>query len=416
MSRDMYYVKRDARVVIARVLEENGWKIYGYKEDKSDCQSDYYDPADWTGIATNGRYIAVVDNKGKSGFEILLNKEELAGYYNKINTLTTKDREKIEKLQRLADKTTFEGEKENALEKINAIKNKKIDTVEVIAKYERLNFPATNFMVFIYDTESNGIVYKSNSISDWNMDEIKYLRDFSWNDGYLVDNFNYDRLERGYYSYTVQELEKIKTNRTEAKNKVNEFVKELKELDELKKIYRYTEVKGTGIEFEEVKITTFADIEQNKENLYTENWGGEKCKLVEIKSGLDCFRKPILRAEFKKIKKDGSIAAVGIGKTLTSSDRFIENNKFYKSKIGVAKDWKLENRALRLESDIKKTSDFVIVENDELKGYEVKFDKKPSQSVIDSLKTAGFKWSSFGGHWYIKQNKISKEKINEMLK
>ena len=76
--------------------------------------------------------------------------------------------------------------------------------------------------------------------------------------------------------------------------------------------------------------------------------------------------------------------------------------------------YSFENYKLEIDLEIKKikASNFVIVENDELKGYEVKFDKKPSQSVINNLKEAGFKWSSFGGHWYIKQSRISKEKIN----
>ena len=51
MASDMYYTKRNARVVLEKILRNNEFEM-----------TDYYSPADWYGIAAKGRYIAVIDN------------------------------------------------------------------------------------------------------------------------------------------------------------------------------------------------------------------------------------------------------------------------------------------------------------------------------------------------------------------
>lgn len=46
----------DERRAIARVgreLEKRDWKLYGFKEDRSDAMTDYYDPERWDGVATH---------------------------------------------------------------------------------------------------------------------------------------------------------------------------------------------------------------------------------------------------------------------------------------------------------------------------------------------------------------------------
>jgi hypothetical protein len=44
-------------------LQTRGWTLYGFKEDRSDSMTDYYDPASWDGIAEKGDHIVVVDVK-----------------------------------------------------------------------------------------------------------------------------------------------------------------------------------------------------------------------------------------------------------------------------------------------------------------------------------------------------------------
>lgn len=59
----MYYgEKQSSLVVLMSALSLREWKIYGFKEDKSDPMTDYYDPASWRGIAIKNGYILVVDN------------------------------------------------------------------------------------------------------------------------------------------------------------------------------------------------------------------------------------------------------------------------------------------------------------------------------------------------------------------
>lgn len=67
-----YYDRRKARAAIAVALMQAGWKVYDYKPDKSDAMSDYFDPADWDGLATKGAYVLVVDcnDARNSGQEI----------------------------------------------------------------------------------------------------------------------------------------------------------------------------------------------------------------------------------------------------------------------------------------------------------------------------------------------------------
>ena len=59
--------RRSAKVNLALGLESRGWSLYGFKEDRSDSMTDYYDPAAWDGIAekqaVGGRFVVVVDVK-----------------------------------------------------------------------------------------------------------------------------------------------------------------------------------------------------------------------------------------------------------------------------------------------------------------------------------------------------------------
>jgi hypothetical protein len=55
--------RRRARVNLALGLQAHGWTLHGFKEDRSDSMTDYYDPASWDGIAEKGGYVVVVDVK-----------------------------------------------------------------------------------------------------------------------------------------------------------------------------------------------------------------------------------------------------------------------------------------------------------------------------------------------------------------
>ncbi|ALS22265.1 hypothetical protein [Paenibacillus naphthalenovorans] len=100
-----YSDKREAKVRICHALEEKGWKIYGYKEDRSDSMTDYYDPASWDGIAEKNGYILVIDqyNTYYSGYQVKK--------YN-YNSKKYVSNERIKKLEALMnDPASTENEK-----------------------------------------------------------------------------------------------------------------------------------------------------------------------------------------------------------------------------------------------------------------------------------------------------------------
>ncbi len=89
-----YYKYKDVKVNIAhRLMQLDGWKVYGYSADHSDPYTDYYDPAYWGGIATKNGYTLVIDHSTAA--------QEYRRTYT-INTDTSPEiNEKIKKLQQM---------------------------------------------------------------------------------------------------------------------------------------------------------------------------------------------------------------------------------------------------------------------------------------------------------------------------
>ena len=57
----------DSRTAVALIggeLARRGWKLYGWKENRSDSMTDYYDPESWDGVATKGDVVVCVDVHG----------------------------------------------------------------------------------------------------------------------------------------------------------------------------------------------------------------------------------------------------------------------------------------------------------------------------------------------------------------
>ena len=53
-----YYDYRDVKVMIAhKLMKMDGWKVYGYSPDNSDPMTDYWDPANWGGVAEKNGYV-----------------------------------------------------------------------------------------------------------------------------------------------------------------------------------------------------------------------------------------------------------------------------------------------------------------------------------------------------------------------
>lgn len=112
-----YYNKKEALNIICKILAYNGWEIYGYKEDRSDSMTDYYDPASWDGIAVKNGYILVMNNSYSGG--TIAGNYVLRSYSKTANDTVKKLIEKNKKLLSLAQNSAAsDGEINNALEMI----------------------------------------------------------------------------------------------------------------------------------------------------------------------------------------------------------------------------------------------------------------------------------------------------------
>lgn len=56
-----YYTRQGATAAIGAALSDRGWKLIGYKEDRSDSMTDYFDPASWDGIARRDGLLLLCD-------------------------------------------------------------------------------------------------------------------------------------------------------------------------------------------------------------------------------------------------------------------------------------------------------------------------------------------------------------------
>jgi len=61
MSRGDYHEEKGAAVRVGHALERRGWKLFGWKQDKSDSMTDYWDPESWDGVAQKGDFVACVN-------------------------------------------------------------------------------------------------------------------------------------------------------------------------------------------------------------------------------------------------------------------------------------------------------------------------------------------------------------------
>ena len=67
-----YYSYQAIKVKIAeKLMEMDGWKVYGYTPDESDMMVDYWSPAYWSGVAEKNGYILCVGVYGAEKERVL---------------------------------------------------------------------------------------------------------------------------------------------------------------------------------------------------------------------------------------------------------------------------------------------------------------------------------------------------------
>ena len=147
-----YYQYQDVMTKIAhRLMQLDGWTVYGYHADNSDPYTDYFDPAWWGGIATKNGYTLVVNRS--------YSQQEIRRTYT-VNTngvLSAEIREKIAKLEQMTtERGASEAEEATAKAAIEKLKEKQTAGTETREDYtpgHMANPPRCNWHI-----EKNGII------------------------------------------------------------------------------------------------------------------------------------------------------------------------------------------------------------------------------------------------------------------
>ena len=202
-----YYDYREVKVMIAhKLMSMEGWKVYGYKEDRSDSMTDYYDPANWDGVAEKNGYILCVDVYGAA------EPQEIRKYNYSGFTYDRSIAEKIKKLEAMTvERGASEAEEASAKLSIERLQKKAEEATENANKYivvgtipgHMAHPPKMNWHI-----EKDGIIIaKGNGILKfahiWKY--YSYNRDMEWLNEYKQDKKAYadkhtqDLVNRGYY-------------------------------------------------------------------------------------------------------------------------------------------------------------------------------------------------------------------------
>lgn len=202
-----YYDYREVKVMIAhKLMSMEDWKVYGYKEDRSDSMTDYYDPASWDGIAEKNGYILCVDVYGAA------EPQEIRKYNYSGFTYDRSIAEKIKKLEAMTvERGASEAEEASAKLSIERLQKKAEEATENANKYivvgtvpgHMAHPPKMNWHIEkdgIIITKGNGILKFAHI---WKY--YSYCRDMEWLNEYKQDKKAYadkhtqDLVNRGYY-------------------------------------------------------------------------------------------------------------------------------------------------------------------------------------------------------------------------
>lgn len=175
-----YYEYRDVKVMIAhKLMNMDGWKVYGYSPDRSDSMTDYYDPAHWGGVAEKNGYILCIDVYGAS------EPKEIREYNYDGFTYDRTIAEKIEKLKQMTvERGASEQEEQSAKSMILRLQKKAEENSENANKYvvtgiipgHMANPPRMNWHIEkdgVYVAKGNGILKFAHIYSYYNYPHYK---------------------------------------------------------------------------------------------------------------------------------------------------------------------------------------------------------------------------------------------------
>ena len=295
-----YYDYREVKVMIAhKLMAMEGWKVYGYKEDRSDSMTDYWDPANWDGVAEKNGYILCVDVYGAA------EPQEIRQYNYDGFTYDKSIYDKIEKLKAMTvERGASEEEAASAKKSIERLRKKAEEATENREKYlvvgtipGHMAHPAR----MNWHIEKDGIIIaKGNGILKyahiWKY--YSYSRDMEWLAEYKADKKAYadkhtqNIMRRGYYD-----------NEEDARRSTERYLEELEEdiklIDKFENFINKIDTtcggllgEGDGTIYERITVT-----EYKKENKIVEDTNGS------IMEG-QCF---VLKSNFNYGRNKGYI-------------------------------------------------------------------------------------------------------------
>ena len=297
-----YYDYREVKVMIAhKIMAMDGWKVYGYKEDKSDSMSDYWNPANWDGIAEKNGYILCVDVYGAS------EPQEIRKYNYSGFTYDHSIAEKIKKLEAMTvERGASEAEEASAKLSIERLQKKAEEATENANKYivvgtipgHMAHPPKMNWHI-----EKDGIIIaKGNGILKfahiWKY--YSYCRDMEWLNEYKQDKKAYankhtlELISRGYYD-TEEEARKS------TERHIEDLEEDIKLINKFESFINKIDTtcggllgEGDGVIYEKVTVT-----EYKKENKVVEDSTGsiKEGQLFILKSNFNygCYKGLVYR-------------------------------------------------------------------------------------------------------------------------
>jgi hypothetical protein len=395
-----YYDNQAAKVKISIELEKNGWKIFGFREDQSDSMTDYWSPAHWNGICTKNGYVLIIDNHDThySGYEV---KEY---NYNK-SSFTANDR--IKKLTAMMnDAASTENEKASCATLIEKEEEKAgvKPTYTVKETYPTFNFGNPKKCTWHIEKD-NQIIAKGTGVYATN--------DYNWED-------------------------KTKTSAEQKAEKLNAFINKIEAA--LKQ--------DSALESEVIKVpkTVIKPVEIDTKVLTASQVNDDTYFIMKVGYTNGNYKGTIYKCERASTVADSdSFVFAKLGKNLKPSKARGKtwyqsitdlNNKLAKGHIAIVEmqefiEW--ESKTVYKKTAKKQKANFdnaaivgdvqeapevteeitvnetqlnneaVLNINNDKKGIEIKFNKKPSSNVIAGLKEMGFRWSSYTSVWWAKQ-------------
>lgn len=202
-----YYDYREVKVMIAhKLMSMEGWKVYGYKEDRSDSMTDYWDPANWDGVAEKNGYILCVDVYSAA------EPQEIRKYNYSGFTYDHSIVEKIKKLEAMTvERGASEAEEASAKLSIERLQKKAEEATENANKYivvgtipghmahpPKMNWHIEKDGVII--AKGNGILKFSSIWRYYNYGRnMEWLNEYKQNKREYADKYTQDIINRGHY-------------------------------------------------------------------------------------------------------------------------------------------------------------------------------------------------------------------------